>query len=54
VFLKNKGTASQSPMARTGFSPTSIHFSPTGITVSKTGIIVSPTGIIDIIFTNMH
>jgi hypothetical protein len=52
--VKKKGAASQSRLARTGFSPTVIIFSPTGIIVSPTGIIVSPTGIIDIIFTNIH
>jgi hypothetical protein len=54
VFLNKNGAASQSRLARTGFSPTVIIFSPTGIIVSPTGIIVSPTGIIDIIFTNIH
>jgi hypothetical protein len=43
VLEKKNGAASQSRLARTGFSPTVIIFSPTGI-------IVSPTGIIDIIF----
>jgi hypothetical protein len=52
--VKKKGAASQSRLARTGFSPNGIIFSPTGIIVSPTGIIVSPTGIIDIIFTNIH
>ena len=54
ALQKKNGAASQSRLARTGFSPTVIIFSPTGIIVSPTGIIISPTGIIDIIFTNIH